>query len=87
MLRPLSSNRCVTGAKSRVKPANMLMLRSRPSTSERITVSASAGAEVDGEESCWGGIAGPRLPSLRGCCCLARAVVRSADSNEVNIDV
>ena len=73
MLREESSKRCEMVAKSRVKPANMFMLRSRPRTSERITVSLSAGAEVDGESE--GGIAGPRLGLFKGrCswCCWAR---------------
>ena len=65
MLREESSKRCEMLAKSRVKPANMLMLRSRPRTSERITVSLSPGVEADGDES-EGGMAGPRFLSIRG---------------------
>lgn len=51
VFRELSSKRCVTVAKSLVKPANMLIERSLPSTSERITVSSSAGFEVTDESS------------------------------------
>lgn len=51
VFRELSSKRRVTVAKSLVKPANMLIERSLPSTSERITVSSSAGFEVAGESS------------------------------------
>lgn len=59
----LSSKRCEIVAKSRVKPAKMLMLRSLPRTSERITLSlplppvlAPGDVDVGGE-----GMAGPRL--------------------------
>ena len=52
----LSSKRCEIVAKSRVKPAKMLMLRSLPRTSERITLSlplppvlAPGDEEVGGE--------------------------------------
>ena len=65
VLSALSSNRWLIDAKSRVKPAKMLMLRSLPSTSERITVSESAGVEVEGE-SAEPGIAGPRFSPAMG---------------------
>ncbi len=55
----LSSKRWLMAAKSRVKPAKMLMLRSLPRTSERITVLLSPGMEFEGLED--GGTAGPRL--------------------------
>jgi len=45
---------------SRVKPAKILMLRSRPRTSERMTVSLSGGG-VDEDGLFEGGKAGPRL--------------------------
>jgi len=44
-----------------VKPAKILILRSFPRTSDRITVSPPAGFEVDGESGDGEGIAGPRL--------------------------
>lgn len=67
MLRDESSKRAEIGAKSRVKPAKILMLRSFPSTSDRITVSPPAGSEVL-VLSGGGGMAGPRL-FCRGRCC------------------
>jgi len=66
-----SSKRFEMGAKSRVKPAKMLMLRSFPRTSERITVVSSAGVE----DSDGGGIAGVSGGELMGCCLLRAWVV------------
>jgi hypothetical protein len=63
------SKRWEMGAKSRVKPAKMLMLRSLPITSETSTVLSSAGAEVEGEVVL-SGIAGYRVGGVRGCCLL-----------------
>lgn len=63
----LSSKRWLIVAKSLVKPAKMLMLRSLPRTSERITVLPSERAEAEGES--WvGGMAGPRFWSAIGRC-------------------
>lgn len=70
MLREESSKRLEMGAKSRVKPAKMLMLRSLPRTSDRITVLSSAGVDVEEEG---GGMAGVRSGELMGYCCLLRA--------------
>ena len=79
-----SSNRCVTGAKSRVKPAKMLMLRSRPRTSEMRTVVSSAGKVVEGDVSWVGGMTGPRFGVLwmRGRWGGRRAVAVSARDRE-----
>ena len=48
------------GAKSRVKPAKMLMFRSAPRTSERVIVECFEG-EDEGSLEGEGGIAGPKL--------------------------
>lgn len=71
------------GAKSRVKPAKMFMLRELPRTSERITVVLSpvGGEELDlgGEDG--GGMAGPRLLFMGTWACLrvrAEEMVRVA---------
>jgi len=64
VFKELSSKRWLIVAKSRVNPAKMLILRSFPRTSERITVSPSAGAEKEGDSFAGGGIAGPRFRFL-----------------------
>jgi hypothetical protein len=72
VLSALSSNRWLMVAKSRVKPAKMLMLRSLPRTSERITVLLSpGGVDVEGGDvggAGMAGMAGPRLLSVIGFC-------------------
>jgi len=68
VLRDESSKRWEIGAKSRVKPAKMLMLRSLPITSETRTVLSLAGAEVAGESV--DGMAGNRPWGFRGRCLL-----------------
>lgn len=66
----------MTGAKSRVKPAKMFMLRSRPSVSERRMESPASAGGGDG-----GGITGPGAVSNMGDCC-ARADTVSAAVNK-----
>lgn len=69
------------GAKSRVNPANILILRSFPRTSERMMVLPSLGADVEGE-SFEGGIAGPRFFSAIGFWWAYAATARFAVSSE-----
>ena len=65
-----------------MNPAKILIVRSFPRTSDRITASPLAGPGVEEDAESAGGIAGPRFAFLRGAC-FCKAAASAAGSNNM----